>query len=85
MLSTFVWSEAETIQLKSRRKIKKGSFSFLECGMRCDTNMPCNAYHFDLGNCSLAFLKRELFYNVQDQDEENKSIYINGKYHFALL
>ena len=43
--------------------------------------MPCNAYHFDHGICSLAFLERELFYNVQDQDEETKSIYLNGKYH----
>ena len=46
--------------------------------MNCDTKMPCNAYYFDNGICSLAFLKKELFYNVKEQDEENKSIYLNG-------
>ena len=59
---------------------KNGCFSFLECGINCDTKMPCNAYYFDNGICSLSFLKKNLFYNVQDQDEENKSIYLNGKY-----
>ena len=48
--------------------------------MNCDINMPCNAYHFDLGICSLAFLKKNQFINVKDPDEEIESIYINGKY-----
>ena len=87
MLSTCIWSEAEILELPSRRKIEIKNiysvvkivvFSFLECGMNCDTKMPCNAYYFDNGICSLAFLKKELFYNVKEQDEENKSIYLNG-------
>ena len=54
--------------------------SFLECSMACDINMPCNAYHFENGNCGLALLDKELFNDVQGDDVNNKNIYLNGKY-----
>ena len=55
-------------------------WSFLDCGLACDTNMPCNAYHFENGNCLLALLDKELFYDVQGDDVNNRNIYLNGKY-----
>ena len=42
--------------------------------------MPCNAYHFENGNCLLALLDKELFYDVQGDDVNNRNIYLNGKY-----
>ena len=48
--------------------------------MACDINMPCNAYHFENGNCGLALLDKELFNDVQGDDVNNKNIYLNGKY-----
>ena len=48
--------------------------------MECDINMPCNAYHFENGNCLLALLDKELFYDVQGDDVNNRNIYLNGKY-----
>ena len=54
--------------------------SFLECGMACDINMPCNAYHFENGNCGLALLDKELLNDVHGDDVNNKNIYLNGKF-----
>ena len=48
--------------------------------MACDINMPCNAYHFENGNCGLAFLNKENFYDIHGDDVNNKNIYLNGKY-----
>ena len=46
--------------------------------MQCDTIMPCNAFQFDDGICDLAFLDRDLFYDVHE--EYNMTVYLNGKY-----
>ena len=53
--------------------------------MLCDINMPCNAYHFENGNCGLAFLNKENFYEIHGDDVNHKNVYLNGKYIFISV